>query len=272
MAQFMLKRLFICSSLLITSDLWADCSPETIEFYLDKGFNQEQITKLCAESSNSAPTYQPYQKPIVIVQEGYGSGNSAEERRAESDLRGSIDGRSVDVSDSHIKFIRKVCVRAGNSPERDQRVDKCVDVAFSISRDNLNVSESGASMLLFGQQNIEVTSSEIQRKYVTADPWAEFGPDLKFLLQRKYESQEKGNKTNLPLRKSASPPQVVNAIRTLSYSYEKRVTGTEQSEVAKVLDEAYVPPTEEEYIASQPTYDDIKEAEKKKKKWWNPFD
>ena len=269
----MLKKIVYLSLLLlfIPSISWANCTPETIQFYLDKGFNQEQITKLCSESTGSAPSYQPYQKPVVIVQEGYGSGNTAEERKAENELRGSIDGRSVDVTDTDIKFIRKVCVRAGNSPERDQRIDKCVDVAFSISRAGLNVTESGASVLLFGQQNLEIVSNKIVRKFVTADPWEQFAPDLRFLLQRKYESQEKGNSTNIPLRKSASPPQVVNALRTLSATYQQEIEGTDQSEVARVLDDAYVPPTEEEYIANNPTYEEIEEK-KKKKKWWNPFD
>ncbi len=270
----MLKHLVFSLPLLLflPSYSWANCTQDTIQFYLDKGFNQEQITKLCSQSADTQPTYQPYQKPVVIVQEGYGSGNTAEERKAESQLRGSIDGRSVDVTDTDIKFIKKVCVRAGNSPEKDQRIDKCIDVAFSISREGLNVSEAGASLLLFGQQNIQVVSNNIKRKFVTADPWAQFAPDLRFLLQRKYESQEKGNTTNIPLRKSASPPQVVNAIRTLSATYQQQIEGSDQSEVARVLDDSYVPPSEEEYLASQPSYDDIQEEKKKKKKWWNPFD
>ena len=269
----MLNRFIITLLLLLTTSiLWAECTPDTIQFYLDKGFTQEQITKLCAQSSSSTPTYQPYQKPVVIVQEGYGSGSSPEIRRAENELRGSIDGRSVVVTDDAINFIRKVCVRAGNSPEKDQRIDKCIDVAFSISRANLDVLDSGAALLLFGQQNITVSSSEIKRKFVTADPWGDVTPDIRFLLQRKYESQEKGNTTYLPLRNSASPPQVVNAIRVISHSYQQQITGSDQSEVAKVLDENYVPPTEEEYLESQPTYDDIQEEKKKKKKWWNPFD
>ncbi|MFK8028107.1 MAG: hypothetical protein AB8C40_08640 [Gammaproteobacteria bacterium] len=264
----------VLSILLILScpTLWANCTPETVSFYLDKGFTQQQITKLCAQSSESTPAYQPYQKPIVIYQEGYDSGNSVEERKAISELKGSIAARSVDVTETHINFIRKVCIRAGNSPEKDQRIDKCIDTAFSIARDGLRVTDSGASFLLFGQQNLSISSTSITRKFVTADPWADFAPDLRFLLQRKYESQEKGNTTDIPLRKSASPPQVVNAIRTISSSTDQKKTGSKESEVAKILDENYVPPTEEEYIASQPTFEEIKEQEKKKKKWWNPFD
>jgi hypothetical protein len=269
----MLNKFLLSIILLLScSRLWAGCTPDTINFYLDKGFTQDQITKLCANASEAKPTYQPYQKPIVIYQEGYSTGNSVDERKAVSELKGSIDGRSVEVTDSHINFIRKVCVRAGNSPEKEQRVDKCIDTAFSIARDGMRVTESGSDILFFGQQSLSVSSSDIKRKYVTADPWSEFAPDLRFLLERKYKSQEKGNSTSIPLRKSSSPAQVVNAIRTLASHTEQNKSGSDESEVAKVLDDNYVPPTEEEYIASQPTLEEIKEEKKKSKKWWNPFD
>ena len=269
----MLIKVFFSIILLVScSQLWAGCTPDTINFYLEKGFTQEQITKLCADASETAPTYQPYQKPIVIYQEGGSSGNSIEERRAATELKGSIDGRSVEVTDTHVNFIRKVCVRAGNSPEIDQRVNKCIDTAFSIARDGMRVNESGAGLLLFGQQSLQVSSSEVKRKYVTADPWAEFTPDIRFLLERKYQSQEKGNITDIPLRKSSTPAQVVSAIRVLSSSTEQKRTGNSESEVTKVLADDYVPLTEEEYLKAQPTLEEIKEQEKKSKKWWNPFD
>ena len=180
--------------------------------------------------------------------------------------------RSVDVTENDINYIRNVCVRGGQSPDVDQRVEACIDVAFSISRDELQVLESGAGLLLFGQQQIEVASSEIKRKYVVADPWAKYLPDVRFQLKRKYEAKEKGNKTILPVRKSSSPTQIVSALKTIASNTESRKAGTDQSEVAKVLDDSYVPPTEEEYLESTPTYDDIQEEKKKKKKWWNPFD
>jgi hypothetical protein len=269
----MLIRIFLSIFLLLScSQLWAGCAPETINFYLEKGFTQEQITKLCASTTETTPTYQPYQKPIIIYQEAGSNGNSVEVKRAAGELKGSIEGRSVDVTDTHVNFIRKVCVRAGNSPEKDQRVDKCIDTAYSIARDGMRVTESGADFLLFGQQSIQVSSSNVIRKYVTADPWAEFTPDIRFLLERKYLSQEKGNVTDIPLRKSASPAQVVNAIRTLSAATDQKKSGSTDSEVTKVLDDSYVPLTEEEYLKAQPTLEEIKEQENKDKKWWNPFD
>ena len=264
-------RLTIFLTLITLSQaVQAGCSPQTVEFYLEKGFNQAQITKLCTATSDTPPAYQPYQKPVVIYQEGQMGDHSTEQRRAIAELRGSIDGRSVEVTDTHINYIRRVCIRAGKSPERDQRVKKCIDVAFSVARDGLRIAESGATFLLFGQQIVEVSSNNIVRKHVTADPWQKFPPDMRYLLQRKYQAREKGNATTIPLRKSASTGQVVNALRTIAAATESKKTGSHESEVAKVLDDAYVPPTEEEYLAANPPPQRIEKE--KKKKWWNPFD
>ena len=258
-----------------STTLWSACDPETVEFYIEKGFTPDQVTELCTqdESSTATPTYEPYQKPVVIYQQGVASGGtSVEENRAIEKLRGGLNARSVDVTPDRINYIAKVCVRAGNSPERDQRIEQCIDVAFSIARIGLVVEQSGSRFLLFGEELIKVSSSNIKRKNLLEDPWAGLAPDLRFLLQRKYEHQEVGNTTEVPIRKSSSVSEVVSAFRTLAATAEIRDDEEFDSEVARVLDDSYVPPTQEEYIATQPTYEEIEEEEEKKKKWWNPFD
>ena len=262
--------LFILLLLPLTS--WGECNPDTVQFYLDKGFSQEQIAKLCSHSSSNAPKYQPYQKPVVIYQEGgYKAGVSAEERSAIKELKGSIAGRSVDVTDESISYIRNICVKAGNSKNLDERGEKCIDVAFSISRNDLRIIESGRGLLLFGDVEIEVVSSEIKRKTVLADPWSGFDPNLRFAFKRKYEASQKGNSTTIPIRRSASTGKVVTALKTIAAATDIRESEYE-SEVAKILDDDYVAPTEEEYAAAQPKPEVVEEEKKKKKRWWNPFD
>ena len=258
---------------------FAECTPDSVQFYLDKGFTPDQITKLCSLSGRSEKksSYQPYQKPVVIYQEGYAGGINANLNKAVQEIRGSIDARSVDVTDTHLNYITRQCVAAGNSPDIDRRVVKCIDVAFSVARDGLRVIESGAGMLFFGQQKLDLTSSSIERKYVTADPWAAFAPDIRFLLKRKFESMEQGNDTTIPLRKSVQIGQLVSAIRTLAAADENAATNS--SEVSRVLSEDYQAPTEEEFEKKQRLKEAAKkeagnedETEEKKKRWWNPFD
>ncbi len=263
---------FILILLLLPTTSFAECSQETIQYYLDKGFNQEQITKLCTTTTNEAESYQPYEKPVVIVQEGYATGIDADESRAINALRGGIDARSVEITPENVNYIKKVCVVWKQSPDVERWVTQCIDTAFSLSRDNLKVNESGAGLLFFGQENLKVSSAAIKRKHVTSDPWAKVSPEIRDVIKQKYEYQEKGNTTTIPLRKTADPGQMVNAIRTLADATKAKQSGTTTSEVTRVLDDSYIPPTEEEYIASQPSYEEAQEEKKKKNKWWNPFD
>lgn len=268
----MLKKWLLVVVILTSPYAWAGCDPETVDFYLKKGFNPEQITQLCADSTPTTPSYQPYQKPVVIVKQGYMPGMSEEESRAIRTLKGSIDARSVDVTDAKINYISKLCLRVGNSPELEQRITKCVDVAYSISRDDLKVRESGSGMMFFGRESVTVTSAKVLRKLTVKDPWSSMPPDLALNLKRKYESLNDPTVIDIPLRRKAAPHEVIDAIRSLSAVTSNVNTGSQSSEVEKILSDDYVPPTEEEYVASQPTYEQEKEQEKKKKKWWNPFD
>lgn len=269
-------RLFVLLIfVLIPTISFATCDQGTIQFYLDKGFNQEQITKLCSFSSEkSTPSYQPYQKPVVIVQEGYTTGGiSADERKATNALRGGLKARSVDITPAHVNYISKVCVKWKASPNVENWINECTDIAFSVSRDNLRVNNSSSELLgLVGARHLEISSDDIKRKYVVADPWSDLSPDKKFFVKRKFEALEKGNTTVIELRNTADPSQMVNAIRTLTDTTKARKDGVTSSEVARVLDDGYAPPTEEEYLASQPTYEEVQEEKKNKKKWWNPFD
>ena len=255
---------------------FAECNQETIQFYLDKGFNQEQITKLCATTNNEAASYEPYQKPVVIIQEGSTAdktGFSADERKAIIELRGGIEARSVDVTSDALNYITKVCVQNKESPDVNKWVTKCVDVAFSISRDELKVNESGKSNFVFGDTGLVVSSSNIKRKYLVSDPWANVDPLFRNKLKRKFEDREKGNTTKIRLRKTADPNQIISSIRTIADATKARQSGDDTSEVARVLDDSYTPPTQDEYLASQESYEEAQEEKKeKKKKWWNPFD
>ena len=269
----MLKLITFIYILFYSATLWSACDPDTVEFYLEKGFTPDQVTELCTQDEGpSTPTYEPYQKPVVIYQQGVVPGSSVEESKAIEQLRGGLNARSVEVTPDRINYIAKVCLRAGNSPERDQRIEKCIDIAFSIARKGLIVEQSGAKFLLFGENLVTVSSSDIKRKHLVEDPWAGLAPDVRFLIQRKYESQEDGNTTAVPVRKSASVTEVVSAFRTLGATAELRDDEEFDSEVAKVLDDSYVPPTEEEYIESQPTYEELEEEKEKNNKRWNPFD
>ena len=256
-----------------SATLWAGCDPDTVKFYLDKGFTPDQVTELCSQGGgeSSTPTYEPYQKPVVIYQQGVVPGMTFDESNAIQDLKDAMAARSIDVTADSINYIRSVCMRAGNSPEKDQRISDCIDIAFSVSRSGLKADASGKRLAIMGEERVFISSDNIIRKPLVEDPFSGHPPDIKFLLERKYKSQESGNTTYFPVRARFSPNQVVEAVRALSAINRLKEGETYQTEVEKVLSDTYVPPTKEEYIANTPTYEEEKE-EKKGGKWWNPFD
>jgi hypothetical protein len=248
------------------------CDPDTVQFYLDKGFTQEQITALCVESNNTSPEYQPYQKPVVIYQQGDHIGRdglTAEENKALAKLKNNLAARSVEITDTRINFIAPVCLVGGNSPELDQRIKHCSDVAYSVAREGLAVTQGGQKYLVFGSKRLEITSSDIIRKHTTADPWSGISPDIKYSLQNRYKAQNKGNSMDLPLVDSADINEIADAIKTISAIDRAKSSGDNRSEVSKILDDDYQAPSEE----SSSTKTKIPNAAAEKKgRWWNPFD
>jgi len=237
----------------------AKCSKEDIAFYLEKGFSQDQITQLCATSSEGSevPDYQPYQQKVIIYQDGGGptidkEGFNKEERAAVNSLKAGGDVIKLKVTPSHINYIRKVCIISGNSKEYDQRYKTCPEVVFKVSRDGLVASSSGKKLLLFGNAVVSI-EGEIDRKL--RGSWDDYPVNVRKELKRNFNWKENGHLTDFPVRGDYSVTKIVNAMRTLSSE------GSDYfDESAKSEDDF----TEKVEVAG--------EDAKKKKKWWNPFD
>jgi len=258
--------LIVATYLLGTLTTYAACSKEDIQFYLDKGFNQEQVTQLCSsagssssENSETVPDYTPYQQKVIIYQDGGGpeidkDGFSKEERLAISDLKAGGDIIKLKVTESHINYVRKVCIISGNSPEYDQRYKTCPEVAFKIARDGLIAASSGKKLLVFGTAVVAL-EGKIDRKLL--GNWDDYPLAVRKELKRNFNWKENGHATDFPVRGDYSVTKIVNAMRTLS------------SEDADYFDEAA------KYVENEKQEVKIAEESKKdgkKKRWWNPFD
>ena len=236
---------------------YAACSKEDIEFYLDKGFTQDQITQLCSASSTNVPDYQPYQQKIIIYSNeeapGKKNGFTKEERQAIKALREGGDVINLKVDAKSIKYTRVVCITAGNNPERDQRARECPNVYFSVSRDGLKAASSGKKLIVLGKSYVTL-EGDIFRKL--KGNWDDYSIAVRKELERNFNWKEDGHKSNFPVRGDYSVTKIVDAIRTLSTAdieeYDTLVENEEQVE--------------------EPVLEVRAEDTKKKKKWWNPFD
>ena len=254
---------YIAFYFVLNMTLSAQCNKDDIEFYLEKGFTQEQITQLCSagdgEGTGSVPDYTPYQQKVIIYQEGAGpeidkDGFTREEREAISSLNAGGDVTNLNVTSDVITYTRKVCVFSANGPDFEDRVKACPETDFSISRGNLNVSHSGKKLLLLGTATVQVEGS-INR--TLKQGFDVYPPDIRKQLERNFNWRENGKITDFPVRGDYSVTRIVNAFRTLASTYKGNVPETDQ-QVAIVENES-----SEEELAEKP---------KKKKRWWNPFD
>lgn len=240
----------------------AQCGKDDIEFYLEKGFTQEQITQLCSGSSGvteneSIPDYTPYQQKVIIYQEGAGpdidkDGFTREEREAISSLEAGGDVTNLKVTSEAITYTRKVCVFSANGPDYEDRYKACPETDFSIPRSDIKVSHSGKKLILLGTATVQI-EGVIDRKLKQG--FESYPADVRRELDRQFNWQENGKLTDFPVRGDYSVTRIVNAFRTLNSTYK----GNNDSKTEKVAE-----------IKHDNSSSDLKKE--KKKKWWNPFD
>jgi hypothetical protein len=240
--------------------LYATCTKEDIQFYLDKGFTQDQITQLCSVNSggDSTPNYQPYQQQVIIYRDGGGEepgikdGLTKEEREAVNIIKAGGDISKLQVTPQTISYTGKTCIISVSSPNVDDRYKDCIDVDFVIQRKDLAVSASGKKLLIGSDYVILEGTIDAKPKR----SWDEFPPDKRKALQRNFEWKENGKKTTFPILGDYSVTKVVNAFRTLAATYGQT---DEKNQIAKV--------------EKGQTKEEVAEPKKeKKKRWWNPFD
>ena len=248
--------------LLLSSSLHADCAREDVQFYLDKGFTQEQVTQLCAATNSggeAAPDYTPYQQQVIIYKEGGGEapgikdGLTKEEREAANIIKAGGDIANLKVTPEILSYTAKTCVVSANTPSVDQRYKDCLQVDFVVQRKDLIVSASGKKFLVFGN-NYVLLEGAIDVKPKRS--WDEYPIEIRRSLQRNFEWKEDGNKTAFPIALDYSVTRMVNAFRTLADTYgqadkEDQVAEASSEEIAEVV---------------------RKPKEEKEKSWWNPFD
>jgi len=256
--------LLITLYLLIPTLSYSACSKEDIQFYLEKGFTQEQITQLCATSSSESavPDYKPYQQKVIIYKDGGEpgidkDGFTKEERTAINDLKAGGDIIKLNVTSSHINYVRKVCIITGNSPEVDQRFRTCPEVAFRVAREGLVAASSGKKLLVFGTAVVALNGT-IDREL--RGNWDDYPVSVRKELKRSFNWKEDGSKTDFPVRGDYSVTKIVNALRTLS------------SVNSDYFDEAIQEAKNTTETKNEKADTEVGDESKKKKKWWNPFD
>lgn len=235
----------------------AGCNKEDIQFYLDKGFTQEQITQLCgtSDSESSIPDYKPYQQQVIIYKEGaepdIKDGFTREERAAIKDLKLGADVVGLTVDQDKIQFTLKLCLAVQEGKEYNQRFKTCPEVFYDVARAGLTINASGKKFGFFGQPAIQI---EGDIKTTPKQNFDDYPKQFKKQLKRHYDWKTSGNDVNVPVRGDFSLTRLLNALTALAKEADPNATLAKN----EVDDE-----TVEKIQKSEP---------EKKKRWWNPFD
>ena len=253
---YLLPFVLVCAFPLLSK---AGCSKEDVEFYLDKGFSQEQITEICSEAGEaSVPDYQPYQQKVIIYSDegapGVKDGFTREERQAIQALKAGGDVVGLTVDQENIRYARKVCIRAGMSKNREERYETCPIFDFVVSRRDLLVGASGKKLILFGSKVVYI-EGEIESKLKGS--WEDYPLEFRRDLENNYHHRENGKESVFPVRGDFSVTRTVDAIRVLSIDSSEIVT-----------DDL----VENRQGSGDESLSQTESNQKKKKKWWNPFD
>ena len=250
--------------LALAADGFAACDPEDVQFYLDRGFSQEQITKICSVDTSDVPEYTPYEPPAVVIERpavrSPRDGRSRDTRGVAADARmdfstftdreraavktlvAGADVIGLMVDEDSVQYTKQACLEVREDPDFPQHLRLCPEVDYRILRAGLGIGKYGREFGLFGKTTVTIEGS-IQR--FPQQDFAEYPRKYQQKLKPHFNWQKPGRSTRIAVRGGHTAAQVAGALRTLA-----RAPGG-RADAAR---------------ADEP------QAREKKKRWWNPFD
>ena len=253
--------LLACLGLVLAPTSYAACDPDDVEFYLEKGFTQEQITKICSIDDSDVPEYTPFEPPTVVIerrtprsQRGAAargertahtdmdlSAFTDTERNAVETLVAGADVHGLMVDQDSIQYTKQACLEVHSDPDFPQDLSLCPEVDYRILREGLGVGRFGREYGIFGKATITI-EGRIQRF-----PQQNFGDYPKKYQQKlkpHFNWNTRSKSTRIPIKSGHTATQLAAALKTLARAQEARAIATKEAS----------------------------RKQEKKDRWWNPFD
>ncbi len=254
----------VCLWLALASGSHAACDPEDVAFYLDKGFSQEQITKICSIDDSEVPEYTPYEPPAAVIprpvlrvpgdRRAHGTRSetadaimdlstfSGRERTAVETLVSGADVLALLVDQDSIQYTKQACLEVREDPDFPSDLRLCPEVDYRIAREGLAVGKYGREYGIFGKATITI-EGRIQR--FPQQNFADYPRKYQQKLKPHFNWSAGARTTRIPVRSGHTATQLADALKTLARA-KKAPAATSKVE--------------------SPANPD------KKDRWWNPFD
>jgi len=176
--QIVFIRTFLFFAIVFAFKANAACQKEDVSFYLEKGFNHEQVIQLCANTQTkpqdtNAPVVQqqptpaptPTAAPMTTApisstvtqnnQTGFGLYGHPDAIF----LATAIEGYDVEVTDREIIFARKECFKYGVEDLNGFRNQACPNVRYSIARGGLRIVDRDNGIFGFGSTALYISGN-----------------------------------------------------------------------------------------------------------------
>ena len=202
------NRTIIFSSLffmMFSNHVSAGCSRDDVEFYLAKGFSNDQITALCSAPSDAG------NEVLSPQSENTKQGTAAV--AADEDalfLNRAIRAKKIELSGESLQYTQKVCIEYGEEDLFGFNPKACPDVTFIISLKDLKVLDTGKKYGFYGTPEVRVKST-IKREII--GNLEDQKPEDRELIMQRFE---KGDKTAIPIREDFSLEQVKQVLQEIS--------------------------------------------------------
>ena len=192
--------------MLCTSQAYAACSREDVQFYLDKGFSTEQITELC----KSAPDAKPAEDQVQQKEQDSSKQQVDSAAENEQFLKTAIKGKDIGLDDDTLYYTLRACIEYGEEDLFGFTPKACPDVKYVISLKGLEVLGDGRKYGFWGPKEVRVRSKisfEILGNLKDTKP-----EDRELIV----EKLDQGDKTGIPIRSDIDLDRVQQVLLQLA--------------------------------------------------------
>ena len=186
-------------SLFFSSELLASgCSKADIEYYLQKGFSHEQVTKLCSIPVAVAPYQGQSQAPAQ---------QNSPQGVDQAYLAAALDAKNVTLNQNQLSYTSKECADYGPPNNTDLIEEACVNSTVTVNFSGLKIKKIANGFFLIKDAQF-IVEGNLKRDYL----------DLGSV--RRQEKSEvlrllpvNPKQVNIPIRRGINPEDVAQRLR-----------------------------------------------------------
>ncbi len=184
-------------SLFFSSELLASgCSKADIEYYLQKGFNHDQVTKLCSIPVAAAPSQG--QAPAQ---------RNSPQGEDQAYLAAALDAKNVTLNQNQLSYTSKECAEYGPPNNTDLIEEACVNSTVTVNFAGLKIKKIANGFFLIKDAQFLVEGN-LKRDYLNL---GSVRRQEKSEVLRLLPTNPK--QVNIPIRRGIDPEDVAQRLR-----------------------------------------------------------